>query len=214
MDIGHLNLRFGINLSLPRCPHCGIARPHLLVRGNIEYIPGPDNSPGRMWATYRCTACGQLVLARGFYNQPANNGPVDSVYPDIRTAANELPEIARKFLQQAYETLHAPDAAAVMAGSAVDAMLKDKGLVEGTLYQRIDKAVNDHLLTKEMGDWAHWVRLGSNRPRHADKDTPHVSQAEAMQSVEFAESLGQFLYVLSSRISKGIKDAQKTAPGT
>jgi hypothetical protein len=59
-------------------------------------------------------------------------------------------------LQQAYETLHSPDAAAVMAGSAVDAMLKPRGYyVDGSLYARVDKAVADHVLTKEMGDWAH-----------------------------------------------------------
>jgi hypothetical protein len=56
--------------------------------------------------------------------------------------------MARKFLQQAYETLHAPDAAAVMAASAVDAMLKDLGYSEGSLYARIDKAAEDGVLTK------------------------------------------------------------------
>jgi hypothetical protein len=59
-----------------------------------------------------------------------------------------------------------------------------------------------------MGDWAHWVRLGSNRPRHADKDKPHVTPSEAQQSVEFAQVLGEFLFVLSSRIAKGIEQAQ------
>ncbi len=91
-------------------------------------------------------------------------------------------------------------------------MLKDKGYEDGSLYARIDNAVSDHVLTKEMGDWAHWVRLGSNRPRHADKDKPHVNADEAKQSVEFVEALGQFLYVLSSRITKGIEDAQKATP--
>jgi hypothetical protein len=131
------------------------------------------------------------------------------IFPGVRSAAEELPDRARAFLQQAYETLHAPDAAAVMAGSAVDAMLKDKGYKDGSLYDRIDTAVANHLLTKEMGDWAHWARFGSNRPRYADQDKPHVSPDEARQSVEFAEALGQFLFVLSSRISKGVEEASK-----
>jgi hypothetical protein len=41
----------------------------------------------------------------------------------------------------------------MLCASAVDAMLKEKGYEEGTLNQRIDKAVEDHLLTKEMGTW-------------------------------------------------------------
>jgi hypothetical protein len=56
-----------------------------------------------------------------------------------------------------------------------------------------------------MADWAHSVRLGSNRPRHADKDTPHLSPEEAQQSVEFAEALGSFLFVLTARIRRGIE---------
>jgi hypothetical protein len=150
-----------------------------------------------------------LVLAAGVPNDNRADARVHFVYPGMRTAAGELPDIARKFLQQAYDTLHAPDAAAVMAGSAVDAMLKAKGYEKGSLYDRIDQAVTDHVLTSGMGEWAHWVRLGSNRPRHADKDKPHMSLEEARQSVEFAEALGQFLFVLSSRITKGIEAAEK-----
>ena len=91
-------------------------------------------------------------------------------------------------------------------------MLKERGYETDTLYQRIDKALADNLLTKGMADWAHEVRLGSNRPRHADKDKPNVSPAEAAQSVEFAEALGNFLFVLTARIDRGLKAAAKPKP--
>jgi hypothetical protein len=136
--------------------------------------------------------------------------PVFRLYPEQKSAAEELPERARTYLQQAYETQNAPDACAVMAGSAVDAMLKELGLTEGSVYARIETAVEKNLLTKSMGEWAHEVRLGSNRPRHADNEHPHVSPKEAAQSVEFAEALGHFLFVLSARIDRGI-EAAKTA---
>ena len=94
-----------------------------------------------------------------------------------------------------------------MAGSAVDAMLKARGLETGNLYTRIDEALASNLLTKGMADWAHEVRLGSNRPRHADKERPHVSPEEAKQSVEFADALGNFLFVLTARVNRGLKEA-------
>jgi hypothetical protein len=131
------------------------------------------------------------------------------IFPSQQEAHEDIPEPARRFLQQAMETLHAPDAAAVMAGSAVDAMLKHLKLTEGSLYSRIDKAVEDHTITKAMGDWAHEVRLGSNRPRH---DNPHVSPDEAKHSVRFAEALGYFLFVLSAQIDRGTA-AAKSASG-
>ncbi len=98
-------------------------------------------------------------------------------------------------------------AAAVMAASAVDTMLKEKGYTEGTLNARIDKAVENHLLTEDMGEWAHSVRLEANRPRHADEEDPHVTEDEGKQTVEFARALAEFLFVLPARVQKGLEKA-------
>jgi hypothetical protein len=43
----------------------------------------------------------------------------------------------------------------MLAASAVDSMLKDKGYKEGSLYKRIDTAAADHLITDGMAQWAH-----------------------------------------------------------
>jgi hypothetical protein len=131
--------------------------------------------------------------------------------PGFPQAHEDLPDPARRFLDQAMQTLAAPDASAVMSGSAVDAMLKALGYEKGSVYDRIDEAVKDHHLTEAMGEWAHSVRLGANRPRHADKDRPHLTPDEARQSLEFAEALGGFLFVLTAKINRGIRAAQQAA---
>lgn len=43
----------------------------------------------------------------------------------------------------------------MLAASAVDAMLKEKGLRQGSLFSRIDEAAQQHLITEEMKRWAH-----------------------------------------------------------
>lgn len=189
--------------EVTRCPHCSIAAPNMnkvwsdawTVQGQIQ------------WAAYRCNSCGGVVTAQ---MKLINGTRLEAIhlYPDAKAAHEDIPATARTFLQQAYETLHAPDAAAVMAGSSVDAMLKHLGYKDGSLYARIDEALAHNLLTKGMADWAHEVRLGSNRPRHADAENPHVSADEAKQSVEFAEALGNFLFVLTAKIDRGIKAAK------
>jgi hypothetical protein len=136
---------------------------------------------------------------------------IGEYFPAAKIAHVDIPEPARTFLQQAYDTMHAPDAAAVMAGSAVDAMLKAHGLEDGTLYARIDQALAQGILTKGMADWAHSVRLGSNRPRHADKEAPHTTPDQATQSVAFAEALGTFLFVLTAQVARGLKAAKAKA---
>ncbi|MDW9787717.1 DUF4145 domain-containing protein [Sinorhizobium meliloti] len=196
-----------------RCPHCSIASPFLYKvwsSKDAEGTPRTDNRERKAWAVYLCRTCGGAVSAEA-YGRYLNHA-ASRIYPTEKQAHEDIPEIARTFLQQAYDTLHAPDAAAVMAGSAVDAMLKDKGYEKGSLYDRIDKALADNVLTHGMAEWAHSVRLGSNRPRHADAERPHVSHEEARQSVEFAEALGNFLFVLTARIERGIQ-AAKAAEG-
>ena len=90
-------------------------------------------------------------------------------------------------------------------------MLKAKGLLEGSVYERIEKAVKEGVLTPDMGEWAHEVRLGSNRPRHADIETPHVSHSEAEQALEFVRTLGQVLFVLPARVREGRATSRKAS---
>lgn len=197
--------------GVSRCPHCSIADPRLAKVWQVESLPRATVGPNRAWAVFACGTCGHGVLAQG--HEAAQNTllcAVERLYPAPREAHDDLPPTARTYLQQAYETLHAPDAAAVMAASAVDAMLKDLGYREGSLYQRIDKAVTDGTLTSGMAKWAHSVRLEANRPRHADDADPHLTAKDAKQSVDFAEALGSFLFVFTKRVERGIATAERS----
>jgi hypothetical protein len=133
---------------------------------------------------YLCKACGGLVVA---WARPgaANNvaGPVEGTLPQQAELSRDIPARAREYLRQAQDSLHAPDGAVMLAASAVDAMLKEKGYLDGWLNSRIKKAAEDHLITADMALWAHHVRLEANDPRHADEDVPHKSPEEAKQVV-------------------------------
>jgi len=194
-------------LYLARCPHCGIAKPNLNVAWQAV-TKGSDETGGEFhWASFVCSTCGSVTTARGAWRHMIDPHSPIQTYPTQREAHEDLPPQARRYLDQAFQTLAAPDAAAMVAGSAVDAMLKHLGYESGSVYARIDQAKSDGLLTSGMAEWAHSVRLGANRPRHADKDAPHVSPAEARQSVDFAEALGNFLFVLTARVNRGIEEA-------
>jgi hypothetical protein len=116
-----------------------------------------------------------------------------------------IPERARNYLNQALQSLTAPAGAVMLAASAVDAMLKEKGFNKGSLNQRIDAAAKEHLITAEMAAWAHDIRLDANDQRHSDETVPLPSTKDARKSVEFANALAQFLYVLPARVERGRK---------
>jgi predicted membrane chloride channel (bestrophin family) len=93
----------------------------------------------------------------------------------------------------------------MLAASAVDSMLKAKGYVEGTLYTRIDKAANDHVITPDMAAWAHAVRLDANDQRHADNAAALPTEQDAKKVLDFAATLAQIMFVLPSRVARGLQ---------
>ena len=117
----------------------------------------------RVWTNYVCTMCGGVLLAcaDGTAN-PQSAYSVDEILPALSTVDEAVSEPARRYLTQAQNTLHAPDGAVMLAACAVDAMLKAKGYSEGSLYARIKKAAEDYIITTDMAQWAHHVRLEAN----------------------------------------------------
>ncbi|MEQ1868550.1 MAG: DUF4145 domain-containing protein [Vicinamibacterales bacterium] len=190
------------NLVLERCPHCSVASPNLPRQHHLET---QDHAGGnrRTWALYVCGRCGGVVTACA----TGHSQLVQAHFPATKSVQDEVPEKPRAFLQQATESLHAPAGAVMLAASAVDAMLKIKGYSEGTLYSRIERAAAEHAVTADMARWAHDVRLDANDQRHADEGAGLPSRADAGRAIDFALALAEFMFVLPSRVQRGIQQA-------
>lgn len=158
-----------------------------------------DGNNKRAWIVYACRRCGGAILASG----EQINGEVKEMFPSARDVEESVPDTPRQYLLQAMNSRHAPAGAVMLAASSVDAMLKAKGYNDGSLYSRIDKAVTDHLITSEMGAWAHEVRLEANGQRHADGQFSMPTPADANRVIAFAEALAEFLFALPARVSRG-----------
>jgi len=161
----------------------------------------------RVWIAYGCRKCGGAIVATA----PAVNAEITEIYPVPRELSDDLPPRVREYLGQAVNSLSSPSGAVMLAASAVDSMLKAKSLTEGTLYTRIDKAAEDHLITPDMAKWAHEVRLDANDQRHADDAAPLPGEAQAKKCVDFAIALGELLFVLPARIQRGISGSKTSA---
>ena len=90
----------------------------------------------------------------------------------------------------------------MLSASAIDAMMKEIGYKDGSLYARIEQASADGVLTRQMQEWAHEIRLSANEPRHADDQFEGATPEEAEQVLQFASALGEYLFVLPARVSK------------
>ena len=189
-------------LELSRCPHCNVNNPNL---SKIHHCETYDHSGRvlRRWMIYKCANCGNLVTAWS----PNFGQEAIQIFPEPHSLDELIPERPRAYLQQAIESLHSPAGAVMLAASSVDSMLKLKGYKEGSLYTRIEQAAQQHLITADMGKWAHDVRLDANDQRHADDNVPLPSVEDAKRCVDFAQALAQFIFVLPARVQSGIAEA-------
>jgi hypothetical protein len=192
------------SLDLDRCPHCGVDAPNLPYVGASD---APDyQGTKRLWVFYRCGRCAGIVVAWA-----ANwNIQASQVFPASGLPlSDDIPERARAYLQQAMDSMRSPSGAVMLAASSVDAMLKAANLKTGSLFERINEAAKQHLITPDMAKWAHEVRLDANDQRHAEENAQLPSIDDAKRTIEFAHALAQFMFVLPARVQRGIQSATK-----
>lgn len=188
-------------LEINRCPHCGVNKPSLIVRHKVE-TTAHNGGNKRMWQFYACSRCGGVVTAAA----KGQGQSIIEMYPAPKDVDESIPVRAKSYLSQAIDTIHAPAGSVMLSASAVDAMLKEKDYKDGSLYDRINQAAKDNLITDDMARWAHEIRLDANDQRHSDKAIGLPTEEDAQKSVDFALAFAQFLFVLPSRVQRGLTD--------
>lgn len=189
-------------LELDNCPHCGVSKPSLIQRDMFE-THSKLGKPSRIWRFYVCSRCGGVVTL----STRKQGSIIDQIFPSPNVIDDSIPELASEYLKQAVASKHAPSGCIMLCASSVDAMLKTKSYTDGTLYNRINQAVANHLITEEMGKWAHEVRLDANDQRHSDANSPLPDIDDATKCVDFVLALAEFLFVLPARVKRGLDKA-------
>lgn len=188
------------HLKISRCPHCSIDNPNLSKI--TEFSTSADNATNpRKWKVYKCARCGGVVTAFA----KAHTNEISQIYPNVQSVDENLPHKVKAFLQQAIDSTFAPSGSVMLCASSVDAMLKERGYLDGSLYSRINKAEKDILLTSEMATWAHEVRLDANDNRHSDAEAELPTVEDAKNAIEFTQTLAEFLFILPSKVKRGIE---------
>lgn len=196
--------RLDKNLIIERCPHCNVDKPNLTTVSGFE-TKAYSGANHRHWKAYACQRCGGVTTAWAY---PPHLEIIE-MFPDSLEVDDSIPERAKAYLNQAIDSKHAPAGSIMLSASSVDSMLKEKGYKNGNLYSRINNAVEDHLITKEMAEWAHEVRLDANDQRHADEEADLPDENDAQKTIDFTMSLAQFLFVMPSRVQSGIEKAKE-----
>jgi len=118
-------------------------------------------------------------------------------------ASENWPPDVQRFWTQAHESLGIKnwDVSAVMARSAVQVTMRDKGAVGKDLYTEIEDLAAKGDLPPLMREWSHEVRVLGNDSAHPKPNAPPTTPQDARDIVQFLDSLLLYLYDYPKRIS-------------
>lgn len=151
-------------------------------------------------AMYKCCVCGGPLFIRAYGTQTSQL----EVYPvNIPTASTDIPEKIRNIYLEALRcfSVHAWNATATMCRRAVQECILEKGGTGKMLYNQIDDLATKRVITEDIKEWAHELRILGRDAAHADVPTD-VGEKEAKFAVEFTEELLNYVYVLKARLTR------------
>lgn len=163
-----------------------------------------------LYSIGECNYCHRGVLIKDLkhryreeiYPAPLPKPPDERIPPSIRT---DFEEALKCFGISAFR------ATGVMARRALQCCCLDKGAKKGTLQHQIDWLFGQGIITKNLKDWAHEVRLVGNdaaHPRKPGQDKP-ISQDDAKAILELLKQFTNVLYVAPAIAEETKKSRQQ-----
>ena len=206
-----------MSVLVMECPHCGAG--NTTFNAISEVLGEPHSQNIFRWIVLQCPVCFGVVTANVEANANRNGNPLHSIqgllssqcriratYPAPRpiNIPMYLPENVAKAFKDGCECVkRQPTLACTGFRRALELGLKQLApeIEAWKLEKRIDKLADQHLITPDIKEWAHQIRLDGNAGVH-DDDERTVEQAEEM------ESLTRFVLTYIYTLPKQVEEAR------
>jgi hypothetical protein len=210
-----------------KCPHCGTRDIGFTFVSQLSLAPRRKKEWMVLFSCNRCQ--GGLVIE---YVWKVDYGPKDpsqcngdpsqlgynvvTYYPNPTPTnlPSHVPDALGHYFTQASEAFHNRhyDASGAMSRKVVDVstqkLLGEDAKKFGTINARINELASRGLLTVELKDWAHQIRLDGNEASHDEKP---YTEDDAKELVGFAELYLTYVYSLPGRL-KDKRERKSVAP--
>lgn len=121
---------------------------------------------------------------------------VGKEYPDVEDPMASVASEAYSCL-----SINANKAAVLMARTAIQTTAKQKKIHKDNLYDDIDEMAKQRIITDQLKEEAHQIRLLGNDMAHGDLDKP-VSREEASEILGFLDSVLDYVYQQPAALEK------------
>lgn len=186
------------------CPHCNTENTGFTAEISIQ----PDSTIRHFLIPFVCNSCSQMVVAdvsspwdptRRYKGNIANwpDIKVNKIYPQplVASPLPHLPDKIQSVYLQAKNSVFrkCPDAAGAMARKTLEMTCKHiDGSYNGTLFKHIDYLHSKGLITKDLKEWAHTIRLEGNNAAHGEA---LISEEDSEDILNFTEMF--LMYTIS-----------------
>ncbi len=154
----------------------------------------------------QCQACKEFVLVIARRNNPATHFRLEAVYPlgkaDDRVDPAVPSEIAKDFAEGLRcRWVQAHKATVVMCRRAIQASCLEKGAIGKRLVEQIDDLGAKGLVTNNLKEFAHEIRLIGNAGAHPEEDNlTGVTEKDSDDMIEFTRHYFEHVYVMPARL--------------
>jgi hypothetical protein len=196
------------------CPHCGTKKSGFSIHGTSAR----SHINQQIWhSTYVCNHCGMAVLvttAGSSNSNPAQqlgdllqiNSLIQIVpAPEKIEAPDHLPDAVRNAFIEGCEILKiSPSMATTSFRKSLELGLKDLSpeIDAWKLEKRIDRMAEKGLLTNDLKEWAHHLRLDGNEATHEGEvdASKQALIAKAISTRELTKFVLTYLFTLPGQI--------------
>lgn len=180
---------------LRTCPHCS-AYPAPFVVRQVYSTTGLEANE-RNWATAVCPACGGPVSL-----ELGASGAVIAAYPEVigEWEVAHLPDAIESDWAEAVQVFRvgAFRSAVVMCGRTLEAAADGLGIDGRNLQQRINKMLDQGLITASFREVMDYIRLIRNTGAHAGAD---VSRESARGTMRFTQQTLRLLFEVPGELN-------------
>jgi hypothetical protein len=91
-------------------------------------------------------------------------------------------------------------ASVVMCRRALQTSVLDKGASKGNLNDQIDELCRKGIITEDIGNWSHEIRLTGNIGAHPD-GLENVTAQDAEDLIHFMEEYLNYVYIMPAKVA-------------
>lgn len=190
------------------CGRCGCVTFMSEIGPSVDVYPGYDiNAEKLVEQAHTCANCNRIsVLSR--YSMRTNQGdtPTEETWTPRFGVRRDFPDVPEHIASAASEAVDCHNAGAFRASGAlaravVEATAKEKKLVGGDLWQKIEKMKDLGLIREFVREAAHEVRHFGNNMAHGDF-VDSVSEADSAEALDLMSEVLVEVYQSPARVAR------------